>query len=135
MLAASTAPRTLTQTEMTTRDHILKVSKPESAVLMTYEVGDEKDILLGHVSLTLVCIQKRDFTPPPFQILGETRGPLSHTQMPPTVRVYTHNFTVSTRDTLAVHDPRTCHFQVLHLKRPGTPYLEMSELDTAVYAE
>ena len=47
MLAASTAPRTLTQTKMTTRDHILKVSNPESAILMAYEVGDVKITLLG----------------------------------------------------------------------------------------
>ena len=51
MLAVSTAPRPLTQTQMTTLDHILKVSKPESAVLMAYEVVDDKTTLLGHVSL------------------------------------------------------------------------------------
>ena len=48
MLAVSKAPRTLTQTKMTTLDHILKVSKPESAVLMAYEVGDDKTTLFGH---------------------------------------------------------------------------------------
>ena len=51
MLAFSTVPMTPTQTKMTTLDHILKVSKPESAVLMAYEVGDDKTTLLGHVSL------------------------------------------------------------------------------------
>ena len=54
MLAASTAPRTLTQAKMTTLDHMLKVSKPESAVLMAYEVGDDKNHTLGHVSVNLV---------------------------------------------------------------------------------
>ena len=47
MLAASTPPRTLTQTEITTLDHIQKVSKLESAVLMAYEVGDDKTTLWG----------------------------------------------------------------------------------------
>ena len=47
MLAASTAPRTLTQTKMTTLDHILKVLNPESAVLVAYEVGDDKTTLWG----------------------------------------------------------------------------------------
>jgi len=55
MLAASTAPKTLTQTKMTTLDHILKVSKPESAIPMAYEVGDDKTTLLGHVSLRCEC--------------------------------------------------------------------------------
>jgi len=32
---------------MTTLDHILKVSKPESAILMAYEVGDDKATLWG----------------------------------------------------------------------------------------
>ena len=32
---------------MTTLDHNLKVSKPELAVLMTYEVGDDKTTLWG----------------------------------------------------------------------------------------
>ena len=49
MLAASTAPRTLTQTKMTTLDHILKVSKPESAILMAYEVGGDKNHALGRM--------------------------------------------------------------------------------------
>ena len=47
MLAASTSPRTLTQTKMTTMDHILKVPKPESAILMAYEVGDDKTTFWG----------------------------------------------------------------------------------------
>ena len=47
MLAALTAPRILTQTKITTLNHILKVSKPESATLMAYEVGDDKTTLLG----------------------------------------------------------------------------------------
>ena len=55
MLAALTALMTLTQTKMTTPDHVLKVSKPESAVLMAYEVGNDKTTLLGHVSLRCEC--------------------------------------------------------------------------------
>jgi len=47
MLAALTAPRTLTQTKMTTLGHILKVSKPESAIRVAYEVGDDKTTLWG----------------------------------------------------------------------------------------
>ena len=47
MLAASTSPRTLTQTKMMTPDHILKVANPESAVLVAYEVGDDKTTILG----------------------------------------------------------------------------------------
>ena len=38
---------TLTQTKMMTPDHILKVSKSESTVLMAYEVGDVKITLWG----------------------------------------------------------------------------------------
>ena len=63
MLAVSTAPRTLTQTKMTTLNHILKVSKPESAVLMAYEVGDGKITLLGHVSLRCEIRVNTVFTP------------------------------------------------------------------------
>ena len=51
MLAVSTAPMTLTQTKMTTLDHILKVSTPESAVQMAYEVGDDKTTPSGYVRL------------------------------------------------------------------------------------
>ena len=42
---------TLTQTKMTPLDHIMKVLKPESAVLMEYKFSDDKTMLLGHVSL------------------------------------------------------------------------------------
>ena len=53
--SGATAPRTLIQTKMTTLDHILKVSKLESAVLMAYEVGDDKNHALGHVRLRCEC--------------------------------------------------------------------------------
>ena len=46
-LAASTSPKTLTQTKMMTPGHISKVSKSESAVLVAYEVGDDKTTILG----------------------------------------------------------------------------------------
>ena len=63
MLAALTAPITLTQTKMMTLDHILKVSKPESAVLGAYEVGDVNTTLLGHVSLRCECSVHTAFEP------------------------------------------------------------------------
>ena len=74
MLAASTAPRTLTQTKITTLNHILKVSKPESAVLMAYEVGNDKTTLLGHVSLRCEIRVNAVFTPR-FKHSTSTQGP------------------------------------------------------------
>jgi len=47
MLAASTAPLTLTLNKKTNLDHILKVSKPETNILMAYKVGDDKTTLWG----------------------------------------------------------------------------------------
>ena len=47
MLATTFSPRTLSQTKLMTLDHIFKIATPESAVLMAYEVGDDKTTLWG----------------------------------------------------------------------------------------
>ena len=73
MLAVSTAPRTPTQTKMTTLDHILKVPKPKSAVLVAYEVGDDKTTLFGHVSLRCEIRVNAVFTPR-FKHFTSTQG-------------------------------------------------------------
>ena len=61
---------------MTTLDHILKVAKPEPAVLMVYKVGDDKTTLwgLGHVSLRCEIRVNAVFAPR-FNHVTSTQGP------------------------------------------------------------
>ena len=64
---------TLTQTKMTTLGHILRVPKPESAVLMAYEVGDDKTTLLGPCQFEVTGVNAV-FTPR-FNHATSTQGP------------------------------------------------------------